>query len=291
MRLFPLALALIAGCGRSDEPTEGRSAFAVQTTFYPLEYFAERIAGGFVAVHRALPDGEDPATWRPDATTLARVQEADLILANGAGFEAWIPTVSLPPSRLVETAAAFRDEWIEVSGGAVHSHGKGGKHSHEGFDGHTWLDPVNAKRQARAVLDALVKVLPADAGDMEARYDGLAKDLDALDAAFRALPPLPPMIASHAAYDYLARRYGWKIESLDLDPDEAPTDDQVTAILASAKAHGASHILWESEPLPATVERLRPLVPVVFSPVESRPGGDDYLGAMYANLSRLKELR
>ncbi len=263
----------------------------MQATFYPVAYFAERIGGERVLVRCPVPDGEDPAGWTPDAATLAEIQDSDLILANGAGFEAWISQVSLPPSRLVETAAAFRGEWIEQKGGAAHSHGKGAKHSHEGFDGHTWLDPVNAKRQARAVLDALVQRLPAHGTEMEARHGTLATELDALDAAFRALPPLPPMIASHAAYDYLARRYGWKIESLDLDPEEVPTDDQVAAILATAKAHGASHILWESEPLAETVERLRPLVSVVISPVESRPDGADYLGAMRANVSRLKEVR
>ncbi len=263
----------------------------MQATFYPVAYFAERIGGERVLVRCPVPEGDDPAGWSPDAATLADMQDADLILANGAGFEAWIPKVSLPPSRLVETAASFRAEWIEQSGGAVHSHGKGGMHSHEGFDGHTWLDPVNAKRQARAVLDALATRLPAHKSEMEARYDALAKDLDAIDAAFRALPPLPPMIASHAAYDYLARRYGWKIESLDLDPDEAPTEDQVAAILAMAKASGASHLLWESPPLAATVERLMPLASVVVSPVESRPEEGDYLAAMRANVARLNVLR
>lgn len=264
-RALPALLLLLAACG--DEPgvasPERVGPPVVYASFYPLAYFTGRIAGDLAKVVCPLPPGADPIFWEPGPEVVRAFQEADLIVLNGARFEKWALTVSLPENRVVRTADGFRDEWIEFTDASMHKHGPTGKaHRHEGVDGHTWLDPVLAKRQAAAIRDALVRLLPEDAAALNANYDALAKDLDGLDAMYRALPAAgKTIVAMHPAWNYPARRYGW---SLVHDP-----------------AREGDVRLWENEPVSAGPGEVR------FSPCEQE-GDGDYVTTMKSNLGRLK---
>jgi len=294
--LLILSLAML-GCSPSED-SQQRSIPEVRTTFYPTTYFTQRIAGELVKVVCPLPPGEDPITWMPNADTIAAYQQADLIVINGASFEKWTAKVSLPTSKLIDTAAPLADEFVKFANSITHSHGSGGQHDHIGVDGHTWLDPQNAKVQAEEIRDALIALLPARADKLNANYAALAADLDALDAAMRAVSDKLKgrnLLASHPAYNYLVKRYEWNVTNLDLDPDAALADDAVADLrnqLADANPHPRV-ILWESRPLAATVDRLKDelnLRSVVFSPCENAPEGEnDYLGVMRENIGRLSD--
>jgi zinc transport system substrate-binding protein len=265
MRTLFAALILLAACG--DEPKvaapERVGPPVVYTSFYPVTYFTERIAGDLVKVVCPLPPDADPIFWQPGPDVVRAYQEADLIVLNGAQFEKWALTTSLPENRVVRTADGFSGEWVKFEHAMTHKHGPAGEtHSHEGIDGHTWLDPNLAKRQAAAIRDALGRLLPADAAALNANYDALAKDLDALDALYRALPTAgKTIVTTHPAWNYPARRYGWKL----VNQSDAEGDVR----------------LWEGEPETAGPTE------VSFSPCE-QPGESDYLAAMKANLGRLK---
>jgi len=84
----------------------------IYTVNYPLQYFAQRIAGEQADVTLPVPAGIDPAFWQPDAGTVIAFQQADLILLNGAGYAKWVSRVSLPRRKLVDTSASFSDSYI-----------------------------------------------------------------------------------------------------------------------------------------------------------------------------------
>lgn len=299
MRLLPLLLIpFLASCDRAPAPHAGPAADSrtVLTTFYPTTYFATRIAAGKLDVACPCPDDADPIFWKPSREALERYQSAALIITNGADFEKWINAASLPASRTVDTAKSFRADFITFKT-MTHSHGTSGSHSHTGVDGHTWVDPVNAKAQAAAIRDAFAAKWPADASTFTASYDALAKDFDALDARFRELTPLLKdvvILTSHPAYGYAAKRHGWTLVSLDIPPDEAPSADQWKSVADALAAAGDRKriILFEADPLPATAERFRAefkTAPVTFSPCETAEPGSDYLARMNANLDRLRD--
>src|SRR5690606_16041420 len=142
----------------------------------------------------------------------------------------------------------------------THSHGAGGEHTHEGIDGHTWLDPLAAIAQAEAIAGGLTRLFPEHEEDFARGFDSLRRDLEALDARFTELTPQlegVQFLASHPAYNYLARRYTWDITSFDLDPQAAIPDDAWNEIAAAADpAARARILLWESEALSETADRL-----------------------------------
>ena len=263
----------------------------VLTTFYPTTYFAKRIAGDLAEVRCPLPADADPIFWKPSEDALAACQEADLVVANGAKLEKWIEQVSLPASRLVKTAAGFRDQWVRFEEATTHSHGPEGEHSHVGVDGHTWLDPQLAILQSRAIADALIQLRPEHTAEFEAGFASLEKDLQELHAGFAALGAQPEgefLYASHPAYNYLAKRYGWRIVNLDLDPEAMPTEQSLAQVRQRLQESRGRHLLWESDPDPAIVGALRELglQSMAVSPCEGTPdaGSPDYLAQMRASI-------
>ena len=149
------ALLLLAG-----GPVFAEAKPVVYTVNYPLQYFAQRIAGDHADVIFPVPAGIDPAFWQPDAETITRFQDADLILLNGAGYAKWTGRASLPRSKLVDSSAGFRDKLIENTDRIAHSHGREGSHSHAGTAFTTWLDFSQAAAQVRTIRDALSRLHP-----------------------------------------------------------------------------------------------------------------------------------
>jgi len=290
-------LSLFAACGGGDAaPASGGAPEleqAVYTTFHPTTWMAETIAGGLVAVVCPLPAGEDPIFWRPERETLARYARARLVVVNGAGLEKWVETASLPPSRVVVSAGAFEDEWLTYASATTHSHGSSGAHTHTGLDGHTWLDPIHALAQSRAILDAMCAAFPEDADAFRASHAEVARELSELDAAFAELAPKlrdVNVIASHPAYDYLARRYAFDVTNLDLDPEAALDEESKAALTAAVKPGVRNLLLWESPPGEAALAAVPDAVrSIVVTPAENPEAGESFPALMRANAARLAE--
>lgn len=293
--MLVLAATLLGGCPRRG-PAAARGESAervVATSFLPTAYFAERIAGGCFRVECLCPREEDPALWKPSREVLERFQRASLVVLNGAGYETWAASAALAPSRVVDTSAELAGELL-VLPGVTHNHGAGGVHSHEGTDGHTWMDPRNAAVQAAAIRDACVRRWPEEAAAFEAGYEGLRADLMRLDARLAGATEAVKgarMFASHPAYGYIARRYGWRVVDVDAPPDVELTAEQWAAVGDAMRRNGEGPrvLLFEEEPRPATRERLRSewgAEAVVFDPCE-RGGEGTYVERMNRNVDRL----
>jgi zinc transport system substrate-binding protein len=269
---------------------------AVYTSFHPTAWMAERIAGGLVPVVCPVPEGADPLAWQPDRAVLARYQRAELVVLNGAGYEAWAAGASLPPSRVVEAAAGFEAQWLHYEHATTHSHGAAGEHTHAGLDGHTWMDPLLALEEARAVLLGMCRAFPEHAERFRANARGVEADLQGLHAELEALAPrlrAARVLAAHPAYNYLARRYGFDVTSFDLDPAAELDPEQRAALAAAARPGVPTLLLWESEPGPAAAGGVPAgIASVVFAPAElptaaERAAGTDFLAVMRANAARL----
>jgi zinc transport system substrate-binding protein len=291
---------LITGCGNGggDSPQATGSKPVVYTTFYPTTYFASRIGGELIEVVCPVPADEDAIFWQPSPEVIQKYQEADLIVVNGAEFEKWVATASLPLARVVDTAKPFEEDFVRFEGGITHAHGPAGAHAHEGIDGHTWVDPLLAKLQAAEIAQALVKLLPEHRAEIERNTQALQADLDELDAALKKLTADYEgelILASHPAYNYLQKRYDLNIINLDLDPESMPDDETMAALKKAQAEHPARYILWEGEPLPEIRDRFATelgLTSVLFSPAElmdpeELAAGADYMSVMRENVARL----
>ena len=291
---------LITGCTKTNrtassrETDEGRGA-QVCASNYPLSYFAGRMAPSEFQIKLSPPADVDPAFWKPKAEDIQEMQKADLVLLNGASYESWLATVSLPTSKLVTTSSGFKDQLILLKASGTHTHGPKGEHAHSGTAFTTWLDLGLAIQQAEATRDALIARWPGHETQFSAQFVKLKDELEALDSQFTEVvsaKPKVPVLFSHPVYQYSERRYGINGRSLHWEPGEMPTESMWHALNRVLAEHPAKWMLWEAAPLPAVVERLkaRGIQCLVYSPCSGKPEQGDFLKVMRDNLENLKQV-
>jgi zinc transport system substrate-binding protein len=296
-----LALCLFScnGQGPTEGTTDREGPLTVYTAFYPAWFFTSTIGGESVRAVNPIPADEDPIFYQPPTEMILRYQnEADLIVLNGAGFARWAAKAMLPEGKIVNTGKSFEDDLIVIKGSVTHTHGEGEKHTHAGIDGHTWIDPQLAMEQCRAIAAALSEHDPDHAPDFAAGLERVLAGLAELDTAFSALAKkglTRPIVASHPAYNYLCRRYGWEVESFDFNPAENPVFSDLKRLKSYLTAHpGITHMVWEEAPEQKVAELFRSrfgLEPLVFSPVETPPDeGADYFAVMKENAKNIEPL-
>lgn len=295
LALLCCVMLMFAGCG--DEKSSAGDASAepvVYATNYPLAYFAERIAGDTIPVVFPEIDG-DPAFWQPSDEHIAAMQSATLILTNGATYEKWAKTASLPSAKTVDTSASFADAFIEINEAKTHSHGGDGEHSHAGTAFTTWMDFEQAKRQAQAVRDAMIMVVPEEVATLNANAEALFADLDALHAATQRISATidaRPLMASHPVYQYFARQYGLNIKAVLWEPETVSGDEDMAGLESILANHQAKWMLWEGTPATQSVEMLETIGvrSVVVDPAGNRPEDGDWLSVMRQNVENLKAI-
>jgi zinc transport system substrate-binding protein len=291
--------ASCGGGGTDDRSTADQpirdAKLSVYVVNYPLAYFAERIGGSLVDVRFLTPGDEDPAFWIPNAEAITEFQQADLILLNGASYAKWVERVTLPASKLVDTSAGFRDQYIIMDNAVVHTHGPEGEHEHGDVAFTTWIDFKLAVRQAEAVLTALQGARPDKAETFQKGFDRLRKDLEGLDQSLSSLAEQlanTSLLGSHPVYQYLARGYGLDLESVHFEPDEAPAASQLTELRQLLEEHPAEWMLWEGAPIENSVSSLRELgiSSIVFNPCGNAPRSGDFLSVMQENVENLERV-
>ena len=267
----------------------------IYTVNYPLKYFAESIAGNYAAVTLPMPTDIDPAFWSPEAADIAKLQQADLILLNGANYAKWLPKVSLSLSKLVNTSSDFRDAYIAIESAVEHQHGSGGKHSHTGTAFTTWLDFSQAAQQAKAIFKALSRKKPNLNSAFVKNFIPLQTSLIELDNELTQIGTSlgeEAIIGSHPVYQYFKRRYQLNLKSVHWEPEESPSESQWQQLQQLLKTHPAKWMLWEGEPAAETVAKLEELgiKSIVFSPCANIPESGDFLSIMRENIARLKTI-
>lgn len=296
-------LNVVVGCAQG-EPEGGRvrpestsvpeepQVLSVFTVNYPLQYFAERIGGDRVEVTFPAPAEVDPAYWAPGPEIVADYQQADLILLNGVGYAKWLERATLPAGKLVDTSVAFKDRWIPLEQGSVHSHGPEGEHSHKGYAFTTWLDPELAIEQAGAVAQALIEALPEHESSFQASLEALIADLRDLDKQQEAETTRigdQPLLFSHPVYQYLEARYGLNAVAVHWEPGEDPGEEQWQELESILVGHPARWMIWEGEPSAATAQRLESLgvQSVVYAPCANTPSAGDLYSVLQGNVAAL----
>jgi zinc transport system substrate-binding protein len=259
----------------------------------PLRYFATRLGAAAIEVGFLAPAGEDPAFWQPDDAAITALQQADLILMNGATYSKWADNISLPQQRVVDTSAAFATHLIHTTEATTHSHGTGPEHSHAGTAFTTWLDFQQATQQAEAVAEALKKRLPQATMDIDQNMQALRQDLQQLDARWQAISQkiaAAPIVASHPIYQYWARRYQVNLRAVLWEPETVPDAAALAGLQTLLHSHPAKVMIWEGPPAAESVTKITALGlrSLMLTPCANRPQQGDWLHTMQENAARFE---
>ena len=291
-----LFLLLLSACedqpGSVSKLSDVATRPVVLASNYPLYFFASEIAGDAADIRMPEIEG-DPAMWVPGAADIPQMQNADLIILNGAGYESWLAFTTLPVGSTVDTTAHIQDRLIPIENATMHQHGPQGEHSHQDVAFTTWLDPQIATEQARVITRELSRLVPAQAEGFAERLTRLEEKLSALDQSLAKVLSKSEgrlMVFSHPVYQYLQKRYDLNGRSVHWEPDLEPGLKEWVDFQNQLRDHPASLMVWEAQPLPLMIDRLQQqgLRSVIFDPVANRPLNGDYFTAMDTNLEQLE---
>jgi zinc transport system substrate-binding protein len=272
-----LLVVVLAGCGGSSD---GGSKKLVVAAFYPLAWAADRIAGDDTQVVDLTPPGAEPHDVELTPRDVEQVHDADLVLYLGGGFQPALEQALAgrdgPSLDLLEGRSLL--ESTEAGGGAS--------------DPHVWLDP--------RLFAEIVQEIGRALGRPEAAA-ALASRLNVLDGEMRSgleRCERREIVTSHAAFGYLAKRYGLEqIALTGLSPEAEPAPGDLVRLVDAVKASGATTVFSETlvpDDLARTVAREAGATTAVLDPLEGLTGaaldaGEDYISIMRANLAALRK--
>ncbi len=291
LALAATASLALAGCGSS---TSGRGAGTVSVTaaFYPLAYAAERVGGDHVVVTSLTKPGAEPHDLELTPRQVAQMTDATLIVYE-KGFQ---PAVDDAVATVGGSAGFDVSSAARLTLPAPHESGQAQTLS---VDPHFWLDPTRYADVVTAIGTQLAAKDPGHAADYRANAAAMVTELEALDQAFRsglARCAEQTIVTGHAAFGYLAQRYGLTQVSVSgISPDIEPTASQMSDIVALVRREGVSTVYAETLVSPALVEtiaRETGATVAVLDPVAGitkESAGRDYFAVMRADLATLEK--
>jgi zinc transport system substrate-binding protein len=295
-----LALGTLSACSSDSAAAGNTDKFDVVASFYPMAYLAEEIGGEHVNVTSLTQPGQEPHDLEISTQQRAQLEESDAALY----LKGLQPTVDEAVAQSgVETKidAATLTELEDLGAEDGHDHGGEEEAAEEehALDPHVWLDPAKYAEIAEGVGKALEKADPDNAADYRKNTADLVKKLTDLDTAFEeGLKNTRSKVffTNHAAFSYLAHRYGLTQEAISgLDPESEPSASRVKELQREAKADGVTTVFYEtlvSDKTAKTLAKDAGLKTDVLDPVEGitdKSRGDDYIQVMESNLEALKK--
>ncbi|GAA3059440.1 zinc ABC transporter substrate-binding protein [Streptomyces roseofulvus] len=314
-----LGLVTLSACGGSssaaDKGTDGK--LDVVASFYPMQYLAEQIGGGHVAVQTLTKPGVEPHDLELKPRQIGELADADVLLylkgiqpavdeaIAQAGVTHTIDAATLTTLEAhgTESGEGHAHEDEEAHAGEEHAaeeSQEGHDHGSEaGNDPHIWLDPVKYAEVAKGVGAAFAKADPDHAADYEKNTAALVKKLGALDTAFETglkNTATRTFITTHSAFGYLAERYHLDQEGISgMDPESEPSPARIKELQDVAKAEKVTTVFFEtlaSDKTAKTLAQDTGLKTDVLDPLEGitdASRGDDYIEVMQSNLAALKK--
>ncbi len=225
------------------------------------------------------------------------MREAQVVLRVGVDYDLWLDRL-LRQAGNVDVrrgAPGHVDASVDIALLDVRAGGIGDGHAHGRGNPHYWLDPKNAEIITGTLLEALMRVDPANAKRYEANRLAFLERLDSrMDEWSRLLADarLRPLIAYHDTWPYLARRFRLRFVGIvETRPGIAPSPAHLAELVRLAAAeHVAAVVREPHEPkrdADFIAARSGAAVAVLASSVGAVPEARDYLTLIDYNVRTL----
>ena len=277
MKTLAFALVLFAAAPAAAQPVR---VVAAESVYGDL---ARQIGGAFVEVKSLLtnPD-QDPHLFEASPATARAVADAQVLIANGAGYDSWVDKLA---------AASPAKARAEIDVGRL----VGAK---PGANPHLWYSLPAMTAAARATADALAAADPAHAPDFAANAEAFEKSLKGVEeslASLKARYAHVAIAASEPVFGYAAEAAGLDVReqsfALSVMNDAEPSPSDVARFEDDLKGRKVRALIYNAQASEPAVERLVALakasgVPVV--PVtETEPPGLRYQDWVKSELDAL----
>ncbi|MDE0571998.1 metal ABC transporter substrate-binding protein [Demequina sp. B12] len=233
--------ASASGQATTVAPADNADAPLVLTTFTVLADMAGNVAGDDLRVESITKIGSEIHGYEPTPGDIRGAQDADLILDNGLGLEAWFAKFveSVDAPHVVVSADV---DPIDIAGDAY-----AGKPNP-----HAWMSPTDAQLYVDQMVDAFSTLDPDNAADYERRgedYKTQIADVAAgLDAALAGIPESQrALVTCEGAFSYLTRDAGLdEVYLWPVNAEQQATPQQIAAAIEYVNDNDVPAVFCES---------------------------------------------
>lgn len=305
--LAVIPLVSLAACGGSTDDGGaggGGGKVSVAASFYPFAYAVQQVGGDHVDVQNLTAPGVEPHDLELKPKQVGAVQDADLVVYEKhfqAAVDDAVDQADRSDDDTVDVADVVTLKPTQPGGEEEHAdddHAEEG-HDHGDEDPHTWLDPDNMIAITKAIESKLAKLDPDHADEYAANATAFEGELTTLGDDFATglkTCTTRTIVTSHAAFQYLAARYGLtQVPIAGIDPANEPSPAQLADITKLVKAQGITTIFTEELVSPAiadTIAKETGATTATLDPIEGLSADtkdETYLTLMRKNLDTLKK--
>ena len=254
------ALAISLGFANRNRVTDEDDRIAIATSVGMITDVVRNIGGDLVAVTGLMGPGIDPHTYKPRASDITTLGDADVIFYGGLSLE----------GRMIETFEKIHDGGaipaIAVSEAVPEEMRIAHSDAAYAWDPHLWFDVSLWTIVAEGIAESLAREFPRHADTFRERFAAYQGELEELDAwvveqADRLPPEQRVLITAHDAFEYFGRRYGFEVlgvQGVSTASEAGAGDIQDLADIIVAREIRA--IFVESSVPPATIEAVQAAV-------------------------------
>jgi len=251
--ILAVLIGVGAGCDSksSAPPPADPEPVSIAVTSYPLLVMTEEMAGDAAEVNLVVSGEHTSPDWKPTSEAIRTMQDSTRILISGGDYEPWLQRVTLPRSRLVDTARGYYGKFVRIPDAVIHQHGPDGSHSHPGVVWATWLDPQLAMSQLDQTRDVLLEVLPDATATIRSAADALSQQFSDLDKRLKEIAAATTVdditvLGDAPVYQYLAARLGWELHYVHLPVHGPLSQDNRKSVHDAIEQHQPTVIFARS---------------------------------------------
>ncbi|MFJ6677875.1 metal ABC transporter solute-binding protein, Zn/Mn family [Microbacterium sp. NPDC091382] len=199
------SVLVLAGCSTATDPAAssgGADPLKVVASTNVYGSIAEAIGGKDVQVTSIISSmSQDPHSYEASARDQLTVSQADLVIENGAGYDAFLDGLieASGTKAPVITAVEYSHDYPGNEGHSEQTHAEGEGHDHaedgdhaghdhiEGFNEHVWYDPHTVEHVAEEIAHELGELDAAKADTFEANAKKLIDGIAGLETSLEKL--------------------------------------------------------------------------------------------------------
>ena len=313
MKTKTLALAtatvlLLAGCAATDSTTEATDEpFAGLTIVSSTNVWgdvASSVGGDLVQVVSIIDSfSQDPHSYEASARDQLAVNDADVVVANGGGYDSFIDTLAEAAGNSNVVYAYLPEEGKEEDHAAEEDHAtEEGNHDHDHAHGneHVWYDFHVVEDFATRLAEQLRTLDPDNAAQYTANLEEFLVGIESLEeraAAVASSVSDAKVISSEPVADYLLAELGLTnitpesfSQAIEEELDVSPADLLEIQNLISTNSVNlfVVNIQTGSVQIDALVELAEASGVAVIQVSELLPEGLGYLAWMEQNISAIE---
>lgn len=248
LTLAVAAALLLASCsGAADDDDRP----VVLTTFTVLEDIAQNVAGDHVRVESLTGEGTEIHGYEPSPGDLRVASEADLIVANGLGLEAWLDQF-LERLDVPRIEATDGIEPLSIT-----------EDAYAGLPNpHAWMSPALVGDYVDNLAEAFSELAPEHADDFAANAEEYKAELDRIhgemiDALETIDDDQRALVTCEGAFTYLARDAGLTEQYLwPVNAESEATPQRISATIDFVETNEVPAVFCESTVSDGAMQRV-----------------------------------